>query len=331
MNHRCLSALFVLCCAWSSAHAEEFFVGAYNVENLFDLEDDPTVEGDEEYIPSAPKQWDPQKLDRKLANLARAISAMGNGRGPAILGLEEVENIEVVRQLVKALSHLGRDYQIVHQDSPSERGIDCALIYDAKLFELTGKQFHRVPLERPSRDIVEAQLKHRGHDLYFFVNHWPSRYNDEQQRMEAARVLRARVESIIAEDKDADIIMAGDFNDTPPDRSLKFSLRSGTKEECLKQGFLFDTMWPIHAAGEGTNVYNDQWQALDHIIVSPGMLNREGFVWKEDSTVAHKPDFLLFHPRPPAIPRPNRSYTKDNFHKDGTSDHLAVGCAIVVD
>ncbi len=256
---------------------------------------------------------------------------MGEGKGPAILGLEEVENVAVVEQLVHSLKSLGRDYQIVHQDSPSERGIDCALIYDAKLFQLVDKKFSPRALERPSRDILEVQLKRGEHDLYFFVNHWPSRYNDEQQRMEAARVLRVRVDAITAQDKNADVIMAGDFNDTPPDRSLKFSLRTGTEEECLKQGFLFDTMWPIHAAGEGTNVYNDQWQALDHIIVSPGMLNSEGFAWKEDSTQTLKPDFLLFHPRPPAIPRPNRSYTKDNFHKDGTSDHLAVGCVIVID
>jgi predicted extracellular nuclease len=331
MVRACCSLLFFLQLAASPAIAEEVFVGAYNVENLFDLVDDPAVEGDEEYVPDAPKQWDQQKLDCKLANLARAISAMDDGKGPAVLGLEEVENAAVVQLLVKALSPVGRDYQIVHQDSPSERGIDCALIYDAKLFELVDKRFHRVPLERPSRDIVEAQLKHRGHDLYFFVNHWPSRYNDEQQRVEAARVLRARVDAITAQDKDADIVMAGDFNDMPPDRSLKFSLRTGTKEECLKQGFLFDTMWPIHAAGEGTNVYNDRWQALDHMIVSPGMLNADGFAWKENSTVALKPDFVLFHPRPPAIPRPNRSYTKDNFHQDGTSDHLAVGCVIVLD
>jgi predicted extracellular nuclease len=326
----CWALLLISPWAGSSVLAEEFFVGAYNVENLFDTVDDPAVEGDEEYIPSAPKKWDQPKLDRKLANLARAISAMGDGKGPAILGLEEIENVVVVEQLANSLKPLGRDYQIVHRDSPSERGIDCALIYDAKLFELVDKQFHRVPLERPSRDIVEAHLQRNGQDLYFFVNHWPSRYNDEQQRMEAARVLRARVDAIAAQDKDADIVMAGDFNDTPPDRSLKFSLRTGTKEECLKNGFLFDTMWPIHTAGEGTNVYNDQWQALDHVIVSPGMLNADGFAWKENSTVALKPDFLLFHPRPPAIPRPNRSYTKDNFHKDGTSDHLAVGCVIVL-
>ncbi len=331
MLRECVAAIILLVLAGNiAARGEEFFVAAYNVENLFDTVDDPAVEGDEEFTPNAPKRWTNARLDHKVANLARAISTMHDGQGPDVLGLEEVENRTVVERLVEELKPLGRDYQIVHQDSPSERGIDCALIYDATLFKLVDQRFHNVPLERPTREIVEAHLERNGHDLYVFVNHWPSRYNDDQQRMEAARVLRARVEAIQAYDKNADIVMVGDFNDTPPDPSLKNSLRTGTKEESLSHGFLFDTMWPIHAAGQGTNVYNDKWQALDHIIVSPGMLDDEGFAWKDGSTQTLHLPFLIYTPRPPAIPRPNRSYTRDTFHNDGTSDHLAVGCVIVL-
>src|SRR5215212_1793730 len=130
--------------ATPAALADEFFIGSWNVENLFDTKDDPSVKGDEEYTPESANHWTKERLDIKLKNLAKIISKMNDGKGPDVLGVCEIENRQVVEMLVEKLKPLGRKYEIVHKDSPSERGIDCAIVYDAAVFSLESPQFHHV-------------------------------------------------------------------------------------------------------------------------------------------------------------------------------------------
>jgi predicted extracellular nuclease len=310
------------------AACAELYVGAWNVENLFDLVDDPEVEYDEDFTPQSPKRWTKERLDIKLNNLAKIIRKMNDNRGPDVLGLCEVENRKVVEMLIDKLAPLSRKYQIVHKDSPSDRGIDCALIYDANVFQLVDSKFHYVEAEK-TRDIVEARLQKDGKDLYVFVNHWPSRHNDEWQRVAAATVLRKRVDEILAADSQADIVMVGDFNDEPDNVAIKDTLRAASSKDNLPGGALFDTTAYIQAAGKGTHVFDDEWNLLDHIIVSAGLLDHNGYRWKVDSSNRLEFPELFFHPNfPGAIPRPNKSYSENKFHKTGYADHLAVGCII---
>jgi len=320
-----LSTFFL---ATVASEGREFYVASWNLENLFDLEDDPAVEGDEEYLPGAPKRWTQERLNIKLGNQAKVISKMNGGRGPDVLGLCEVENRKVVELLMAKLSPLGRKYEIVHQDSPSDRGIDCAIIYDANVFELVDSGFHFIDAQK-TRDIVEAKLRHDGRDVYVFMNHWPSRGNDEWQRCLAAVVLRKRLDEVLAADPKADIVLLGDFNDESDNVALtKFLLVAPTPEN-LPAGTLFDTTASIQAAGKGTSVFDNAWELIDHIIVSPGLLDDEGFRWKPNSSERIEFPELFFHPRfPGAIPRPSKSYSDESFHNDGYSDHLAVGCII---
>jgi endonuclease/exonuclease/phosphatase family metal-dependent hydrolase len=304
--------------------AEEFHVAFWNVENLFDLEDDPAVELDEEFTPNARKRWTAQRLERKIDNLARVLRKINSGRGPDILGLCEIENRKVVEMLREKLAPLGRPYEIVHHDSPSDRGIDCALLFDAKVFALASSSFHFVDADK-TRDILEAELSHEGAGLFVFVNHWPSRNNDESQRIKAATVLRSRLDEIFDADETADIIVVGDFNDEPLNVSIKDHLRAHTSAENLPATALYNTSAPIQAQKKGTFVWDNQWELLDQVLVSPGLLDQSRFRWKPDST--HLVDFpeLLFYPNfPDAIPRPSRSYSQDRFHENGYSDHLPV-------
>ena len=172
-----LCPLGFLTCATGRGATEDFFIAHWNVENLFDTVDDPNVKGDEEFTPDGPKHWTDQHLDDKLSNLGKIICKMNDNRGPDVLGLCEVENRKVVEMLVAKLRSLGRDYQIVHKDSPSERGIDCALVYDAKVFKLTDSKFHHVDAGN-TRDILEAKLENGGKPLYVFVDHWPAQTHD---------------------------------------------------------------------------------------------------------------------------------------------------------
>jgi endonuclease/exonuclease/phosphatase family metal-dependent hydrolase len=313
----------------AAAHVgDEFYIASWNVENLFDLEDDPTVEMDEEYTPAAPKRWTAERLERKLNNLAAIIKKMNGGRGPDVLGLCEVENRKVVEMLVEKLAPLGRKYEIVHRDSPSDRGIDCALIYDANIFGLTDSRFHNVDAEK-TRDIVEARLRHDGADLFVFVNHWPSRNNDEAQRIKAASVVRTRVDAILAADPTADIVLVGDFNDEPDNVSIKGHLRAASSDVGLPSDSLFDTTAIIRQENKGTFVWDDKWELIDHVIISPGLLDESGFRWMRGSSQRVEFPELFFHSRRAgAIPRPSRSYSDNNFYRNGFSDHLPVSCVL---
>lgn len=312
----------------TSACADDLVIASWNLENLFDTADDPKVEGDEDYTPESPKKWTKERLDIKLTNLASIISKMNDGKGPDVLGVCEIENHKVLELLVEKLQPLGRKYEIVHKDSPSERGIDTAIIFDSTVFSLADSKFHHVDAGK-TRDIVEAKLHRKDNDLYVFMDHWPSRHHESPSRNKAGDTARQRIDEILAADPKADIIMLGDFNDESSDESMRDHLRTVTSAENLPAGTMFDTTAPIKAAGKGTFVYNNKWDLLDHILVSPGLLDSAGYHWKDGSSQRLEYPELFYQPKyPDALNRPNTSYTKNVFHKEGYSDHLPLNCVI---
>jgi predicted extracellular nuclease len=321
-----MAAFFVLA---TGAGAGELCIATWNVENLFDTYDDPSVEGDEEFTPQAPKKWTAERLRIKVANLAKVICKMNDGRGPDVLGLVEVENRRAMQALVDQLEPLGRHYKIVHQDSPSDRGIDCAMIYDCDRLSLRVASFHFVDAEN-TRDIVEARFVLAGHPLHVFVNHWPSRSsNPEERRIEAAQTLRRRLDEILKLDAAADVVVLGDFNDYPTSDSIRVHLKTTGDPAQATGGVLYNSMWPIHRQGHGTYVYQNKWDVIDHIILSPGLLDTERLRWKPGSTQTVMFDFQLFQSKAAGtIARPNRSYSGNAFHATGISDHLPVECVL---
>ena len=310
--------ILVLCLPASSASAEETFVAFWNVENLFDTVDDPNVEGDEEFTPTGPNKWTEERLAIKLANLTKVISKMNGGKGPDVLGLAEIENRKVIELLIAKLQPLGRDYKIVHKDSPSGRGIDCGLIYDAKVFTEVSSKFHHVEAET-TRDIVEAELKRGDASLFVFVNHWPARSHPESFRVTAGKTLRTRIDQILAADPETDILAIGDFNDHPTDEGIKTTLGTVAAASEAVGGKLLNTSFSTTPdATNGTYVYKNKWEIIDQIVLSPGLLKAPGFRWKEGSskTLLVMPE-QLFDPSGSAIPRPNRSYSGPIFHATG--------------
>tara|TARA_R110002072_G_scaffold302710_2_gene487623 strand:+ start:139169 stop:140188 length:1020 start_codon:yes stop_codon:yes gene_type:complete len=311
--------------------AEELGLAFWNVENLFDTVDDPKTEGDEEFTPGDPKGWTATRLELKLTNLARVIGDMNSGRGPDVLGLCEIENRAVMEMLVDALKKTGRDYRIVHEDSPSYRGIDCALLYDAKTTKLDRSRTHRIE-KFPTRDILEARFTSGGKPFFVFVNHWPSRRNPDANRIEVASVLRRRIDQLLMSNPAVDFAVIGDLNDTPADPSVSKSLRTWGNAEELRPGVLFNSMWKFHQQGNaGTYVYQNKWDVLDHIILSPGMLDGQDVNWVTDSTRRVKADYQMFVSKSPGtIPKPSRSYLGPRFFGNGYSDHLPVECRLSI-
>jgi predicted extracellular nuclease len=318
---RCLLLFFLFQAAvvW----AEDLHIATYNIENLFDAVDDPKKEDFDR------TKWDEEKLAIKCKNLAAVIQAMNGGKGPDILGLAEVENRAVIELMVSKIKLPQREYKVVHHESPDERGIDVAIVYDAKALKLAEEKIHPVTIQT-TRDILEAKFTWGSDVLYVMMNHWPSQNNPETDRIAAAKVLRTRLDEIFKGDAAADIVCMGDFNEKlPTDSAIQDALHSTQDVTAAKDGVLLNTGGSLLTSKErGTYVYRNEWGVLDHILVSPGLLGGKGVVWKKDSTRELREPKLLTAGKGTQIPKPHATYSGNNFDPTGISDHLPLECLL---
>lgn len=253
-------------------------VAFYNVENLFDTVDTKGVE-DKEYTPEGENRWNTEKYYNKLENLAEVISQIGTDVSPippTILGLSEVENKQVIEDLIKQPKLQSHNYGIVHYDSPGDRGIDVALVYQKEFFTVLKTRSVPVKVEDKedftTRDHLVVSGMLDNEKLHFIVNHWPSRYGGEKRsrpdRIEAAKVCRTIVDSIQEAENDPKIIVMGDFNDDPVNESVKKYLNTTGKKRKAKDGKLYNPMYDMYKKGLGTLAYRDQWNLFDQLVVS---------------------------------------------------------------
>lgn len=283
-------------------------VAFWNLENLFDTNDDPRTQ-DEDFLPTSEKKWDNDKLKKKLLNQSAAIRAMNNGRGPDLLGICEVENAQMVHRLIND-NMVDLRFKYVHIDSPDERGIDVALIYKIGSFNVLSQTAISVTLPGgdKTRDIlmVLLQLRNAAKDtIAVFINHWPSRRGGEKEsegnRISAAKTLRNAVNELAEKRGITNIIVMGDFNDEPHNASITShlnavqflcdSLRNLPKYSA--ESALINTSYGAVAAGEGSYKYRDQWNMLDQIILSPSLVLSERFNYVCKSFEVFKPFFLV--------------------------------------
>ncbi len=290
---------------------------SYNVENLFDTHDDPAI-NDEDFTPQGRLQWTDERYATKLQRLAEAIGWSAQGP-PAIVGLVEVENRKVVEALAGTGVLKSVDYTVVHHDSPDERGIDVALLVDPRYARVLHHEALSVPLDRDrTRDVLYAELQIAGDEqLHVFVNHWPSRRDGDKsvpKRMAAAAVLRAAVDEVLAADPEAQVLILGDFNDEPTDRSIREGLGAACKTD--SKAFLFALMCMDQPREHGSYNYQGEWSYLDQMIVSRALLPLVA------EAKAYWDDRLLFrHPRYGRSP--DKTYAGDDY-KGGYSDHLPI-------
>ena len=118
---------------------QQFTVVFYNVENLYDTEDDPET-GDEEFTPGGPKRWTLERYQKKIEDLAQVLSSVSETELPEIIGVCEVENRKVLEDLAGSRKLRRGDYRIVHSDGPDARGIEAALLYREDLFKVRHHQ-----------------------------------------------------------------------------------------------------------------------------------------------------------------------------------------------
>lgn len=293
-------------------------VAFYNVENLFDTSND-SVTADDDFTPEGKQAWDATRYQAKLEALASVLDTLP-GSLPALLGLCEVENVEVIQELLSTGTLAQVPYVIVHKDSPDERGIDVALIYRQDMATLIAADWLTVTLPDPddrTRDILYASFLIGGEELAVYVNHWPSR-SGGQEKSEPARLAAARTLIFhwltIREAADSPVLVMGDFNDYPGDRSL---------QELAAETQLTNLMGLPSLDGQGSYNYRGDWGFLDQILVSSGLIDGRGLDIKDGSAQALKENFMLYTNPETGEQRPNRTFGGTQYF-GGYSDHLPV-------
>lgn len=309
------------CLAW--IRAEDLCVVSYNVENLFHPKHDTVcidsttfIEKDDyEWTPEGERRWSYTRYYRKVENIARVLTNIGEWDGVDIVGLQEVENAMVVKRLCYTLRR--GEYDFVHYESPDRRGIDVALIYKKGRVDTIATRAIKVKGERVNgerlitRDIlyVCAQIDKRD-TVHFFVCHLPSqrggKAESEWKRRVAKEVLEGAIDSVYLAFRDPKIIVMGDFNREP-----KEDLR-GVKNQMIVESQKSKVERP-----NGTHKYQGRWTCLDHFYTSPSLdsLSRAEIY---NAAWIQEPDEKYLDLKP------KRTYNGFRYQKDGFSDHLPI-------
>ncbi|MDR2854233.1 MAG: endonuclease/exonuclease/phosphatase family protein [Prevotellaceae bacterium] len=274
-------------------------ISFYNLENLFDTVHNVGV-NDYEYTPTGKNQWNGMKYKAKLKNMSYAISQIGTDVSPVgaiIVGVSEIENRGVLEDLVNQPSIKDRQYEIVHYDGPDRRGVDVGLLYNPRYFTVSNSKSYRLHSQDANfltRDQLMVSGYLFGEKIHIIVNHWPSRTGGELEsqpkRIEAATLTRSIVDSLFTVDANAKIIVMGDLNDDPFNKSCAEVLNAKHDAADATGTALYNVFWKTLESGIGSLAYQGRWNLFDQIIISPNLLNADrqhlGF-WKAE--VFNKP------------------------------------------
>lgn len=332
--------LFLATFCMSGFAQKPYKVVFYNIENFFDIQNDPDVL-DDEFTPEGPKKWTQEKYNKKLANIEKVffdISAI-NKDYPAVIGVCEVENRNVLEDIVDTKKLAPANYRIVHYDSPEARGVDAAFLYRPDVLKLEGsKAFRTIIPSLPdfkTRDIVAMWGKIEDEDFLFMVAHWPSRLDGKEasefKRIAVGKQMREIADSVRALRPGTKVIMMGDFNDDPIDKSVsgKEGMNARLKLKDVKSEDYYAPYAELLKAGYGTLAYGDAWNIFDNIVVSGNLVDKDsdglklkkgvnskfyGNIFKRHYMVQKEGQFKGY---------PLRTFVGNNF-QGGFSDHFPV-------
>lgn len=268
-------------------------VAFYNLENLFDTIHDEG-KNDYEYLPDGANKWGTLKYTNKLKNMAQVLSKLGTEitqksgltqvcKSPAIIGVSEIENSNVLEDLLKEPVLKDKGWKYIHIEGPDQRGVDCGFLYDPTIFHL--EHYHLTPFvytsgdpdRRPTRGFLLASGTIAGEKIHFIVNHWPSRAATSEYREMGGAQVRKMIDSIQSEDPKAKVVIMGDLNDDPKDKSVTKSLGAKhVKEDCGDHDMYNPWYDVLYKVGQGSLLYDGKWNLFDQIIFSGNLLNKDG-------------------------------------------------------
>jgi predicted extracellular nuclease len=324
-----LLLLILLFPATASKGQVPFRVMSYNVENLFDLYDDPATD-DDEFLPSGNRRWTPSRYTRKLRQIAQAISVAGEWDTPALVGLCEVENDTVLTHLLARTPLRRQEYRYLIAQSSDRRGIRVALLYQRDKFRYIGHRSVALKLRssrRSARDMLHVWGEVGSRDtLDVIVCHFPSKYVGEKEsealRSEAAHTLGRLCDSLSRARLNPLQIVMGDFNEEPGSKCMQLITAGGNLLN------LFPVVRP--SGSRGSQKYRGDWSQLDQILIHRRMNSpaaRMRIV--PGSARTFSPSFLLTDDRTWLGKRPRRTYYGFKYEA-GYSDHLPVIADFIV-
>ena len=316
-------------------------VAFYNLENLFDTINDQT-KFDERSPMMEIKNNREEIYEKKVANMARVISEIGSDvskNTPALIGVCEIENKQVLFDVANDPKLINKDYGIVHYESPDVRGIDVALMYQKRLFTPLHTSSHTIKIyndktrERVhTRDQLLVSGTLEGEMIHVIVNHWPSRSGGEERsrpkRVAAAKGNKRLIDSLQSIDPYSKIFVMGDLNDNPTNESVKGVLNAerNRKKVGLKGIFNpFENMFK--KSGLGTTAYRDAWSLFDQIMFTKPLLEKDYTTWSYYKSGIYNKAYLT-NKKGRWKGYPLRSFADGGF-TNGFSDHFPVYVHIV--
>ncbi len=311
-------------------------IAFYNLENLFDYEDDPMT-FDDDRTPNGKDHWTAELYHAKLKNMAKVIAEIGSeisGTTPTIIGVCEIENRKVLEDLLNQEPLRDSDYGIVQFDSPDRRGIDVGLLYRKKLFIPTNYKAHALLIY--DNNVISKRIFTRdqllvsgmidGEKIHIIVSHWPSRRGGEARsrpkRLKAAQLNKRIIDSLFSIDPYAKIITMGDLNDDPISSSIKSVLNTKKSRYELKMKELFNPMERIFNEGIGSLAWRDSWNLFDQIILSSEFLKKKYSSYRFYKAGIFNKSYLV-NSSGPYKGYPFRSFVNGTF-TGGYSDHFPV-------
>lgn len=276
---------------------------SYNVENLFDTKHD-TLKNDSSFLPEGMHHWTYRRYQTKIDRIAQVLVNIGGWESVPLVGLCEVENARCLRNLCYKLRRF--HYKYVHYDSPDERGIDVALLYDSTRLSILNSRALSLSLEGDyTRDILYVSALYEQRDtVHVMMCHLPSQLggaaNTEWKRQHAKQIIQTTIDSILMLQPNANIVVMGDMN-TPAQDDL-----TG----------MVNLMIPIQKMGQGTHKYQGIWTCLDQFYVSQSIATKV-------TTAIFSPWWLLEEDTKYLDYKPHRTYIGFRYN-DGYSDHLPV-------
>lgn len=309
----------------ANSENDYYTIAFYNLENLFDTFDDAYT-NDNGFLPESARQWTEKRYHKKLRKLGQVISQIGektSRKAPVLVGLAEVENRLVVDDLINSTSLKDQQYDLVHYDSPDERGIDVALIYNKDYFEVIHSEVFALDLfdDDGTRDYTRDILLVKGflnsEKIYVLVNHWPSR-REGVELTEPARLIASNkaieiISSINSKDENAKIIVMGDFNDNPQNDSMTNLVQSHD---------LYNPMSNLPTYTRGSSNHRKEWNLFDQILFTTNFFEYGETKHSFSRVDIFDKDFLKQY-KGKYKGNPFRTYAGYKY-KGGFSDHFPV-------
>ncbi len=313
-----------------------YAAGFYNLENLFDTCHD-AGKNDYEFLPTGSYHWNGLKYSHKLRNLSRVLADMGTdvlpGVGCALIGVSEVENAKALTDLVAQPALAARGFKYAHIEGPDKRGVDCALLYNPALFTVRDTKLvpfvptKTMPSDYVTRGFFTVSGTLAGEHVTVIVCHLPSRFAGSYYREVGAAQIKAVKDSLIKDDPDCKVLVMGDMNDDPTNKSMTTMLSCKPDIDKVGHDDMYNPWYNILVKeGRGTLMYDGSWNLFDQIVLSPNWLNKKGS--KDFSTLKFWKNRIqnmpyLFQTDGKYKGQPKRT-TAGGIWLDGYSDHLPV-------